>query len=383
MKRIFSILALASIVLWSSSCLKLQRPDNSEKEAEIAQAMEKFVMADYVTVEVPAGKIAVVTQKGTNDTIAVLPTTASILAPCSYTPAETKALGDPSIDIEIVSPAGFSFDDVNKKYWAYYTLVFEDSIVGDYDYNDLVLNICIDNTTSAKSPSLNDYIGKLFVRPIACGSTKKIGFGMQIGKNGKEILLTEDVRKDFFNGTEGFINTGKWQKEIMKFDVKEVYTQNSWLSDIYFFIQVGGTRLYAANANIKDKIVLDDHKCPYGMLITSVDGNIAYFNSLTPKDKDAMKDHGSTNYQDNILRKCRSWWLYPYEGVSLDKAYSINVNAKYKGWLDYILKNNNSSMYEFCYLKRSDKSQVFPSVNFRENGTLDPEKTVYYGNFTD
>lgn len=381
MKRIFSLLALASIVLWSSSCLKLQRPDNSEKEAEIAQAMEKFVMADYVTVEVPAGKIAVVTQKGTNDTIAVLPTTASILAPCSYTPAETKALGDPSIDIEIVSPAGFSFDDKNKKYWAYYTLVFEDSIVGDYDYNDLVLNICIDNTTSAKSPTLNDYIGKLFVRPIACGSTKKIGFGMQIGKNGEEILLTEDVRKDFFNGTEGFINTGKWQKEIMKFDVKEVYTQNSWLSDIYFFIQVGGTRLYAANANLKDKIVLDDNKCPYGMLITSVDGNIAYFNSLTPKDKDAMKDHGSTNYQDNILRKCRSWWLYPYEGVSLDEAYYYDVNSKYKGWLDCLLKTS-SSMYEFCYLKRSDKSQVFPSVNFREDGTLDPEKTVYYGNFT-
>ena len=380
MKRIFSILALASIVLWSSSCLKLQRPDNSEKEAEIAQAMEKFVMADYVTVEVPAGKIAVVTQKGTNDTIAVLPTTASILAPCSYTPAETKALGDPSIDIKIVSPAGFSFDDVNKKYWAYYTLVFEDSIVGDYDYNDLVLNICIDNTTSAKSPTLNDYIGKLFVRPIACGSTKKIGFGMQIGKNGKEILLTEDVRKDFFNGTEGFINTGKWQKEIMKFDVKEVYTQNSWLSDIYFFIQVGGTRLYAANANLKDKIVLDDHKCPYGMLITSVDGNVAYFNSLTKEDKNAMRDHGS-NAQDNILRKCRSWWLYPYEGVSLDEAYYYDVKSQYKGWLDCLLKTS-SSMYEFCYLKRSDKSQVFPSVNFREDGTLDPKKTVYYGNFT-
>ena len=381
MKRIFSLLALASIVLWSSSCLKLQRPDNSEKEAEIAQAMEKFVMADYVTVEVPAGKIAVVTQKGTNDTIAVLPTTASILAPCSYTPAETKALGDPSIDIEIVSPAGFSFDDKNKKYFAYYTLVFEDSIVGDYDYNDLVLNICIDNTTSAQSPSLNDYIGKLFVRPIACGSTKKIGFGMQIGKNGKEILLTEDVRKDFFNGTEGFINTGKWQKEIMKFDVKEVYTQNSWLSDIYFFIQVGGTRLYAANANLKDKIVLDDHMCPYGMLITSVDGNDAYFDALTQNDKDAMQDHGG-NAQDNIRRKCRSWWLYPYEGVSLDEAYYYNVNSKYKGWLDCLLKTS-SSMNELCYLKRSDKSQVFPSVNFREDGTLDPEKTVYYGNFTD
>lgn len=204
---------------------------------------------------------------------------------------------------------------------------------------------------------------------------------MQIGKNGKEILLTEDVRKDFFNGTEGFINTGKWQKEIMKFDVKEVYTQNSWLSDIYFFIQVGGTRLYAANANLKDKIVLDDKKCPYGMLITSVDGNVAYFDALTQKDKDAMKEHGS-NAKDIFLRKCRSWWLYPYEGVSLDEAYYYNVNSNYKGWLDCLLKTN-SSMYEFCYLKRSDKSQVFPSVNFREDGTLDPEKTVYYGKFTD
>ena len=121
------------------------------------------------------------------------------------------------------------------------------------------------------------------------------------------------------------------------------------------------------------------------MLITSVDGNDAYYDALTEEDRYAMRDHKrdyKNEAHDNVRRKCRSWWLYPYEGVSLDEAYYYNVNSKYKGWLDCLLKTS-SSMNELCYLKRSDKSQVFPSVNFREDGKLDPEKTVYYGNFTD
>ena len=254
MKRIFSLLALASIVLWSSSCLKLQRPDNSEKEAEIAQAMEKFVLTESVTVEVPEGKLAVVTLKGTTDTIAILPMTASIMVPSAsaFAEAETKAKGDPSINVSIINPTGgmnpghayhAGFSD------SYFTLAFEDSFKGDYDYNDLVLEIRLDNRKieGKKAPyTLEDFIGRLHIKPIACGSRNKIGFGIRIGKNGEDILLTDDVRRDYFDGAEGFINTASWQNGIMNFDVREIYSQTGWIVDLYFFIAVGNYHLYSA-----------------------------------------------------------------------------------------------------------------------------------------
>ena len=40
-------------------------------------------------------------------------------------------------------------------------------------------------------------------------------------------MLTDNVRRDYFDGREGFINTGKW------------------LGDLYFFIEVEGLRFYA------------------------------------------------------------------------------------------------------------------------------------------
>lgn len=372
MKRIFSILALASIVLWSSSCLKLQRPDNSEKEAEIAQAMEKFVLTESVTVEVPEGKLAVVTLKGTTDTIAVLPMTASIMVPSAsaFAEAETKAKGDPSINVSIINPtggmdvgharsAGFSY--------SYFTLAFEDSFVGDYDYNDLVLGICLHNykQEGKKAPyTVDDFVGSLKIKPIACGSSNKIGFGIRIGKDGKDILLTDDVRRDYFDGAEGFINTAKWQNGIMDFDVRTAYSQNTWIGDLYFFIAVGNSRLYAANTNIE---MLDKNKCPYGIVVSNVAGNDnIVFKNISAEDK--------AKYGDIPLFLSRTWWRYPYESVSLDEAYS---EKRPGGWFNFVLENNKS-MANVCYFDRAKEDKVFPSIVFREDGTVDPEKTLYY-----
>lgn len=372
MKRIFSILALASIVLWSSSCLKLQRPDNSEKEAEIAQAMEKFVLTESVTVEVPEGKLAVVTLKGTTDTIAVLPMTASIMVPSAsaFAEAETKAKGDPSINVSIINPtggmdvgharsAGFSY--------SYFTLAFEDSFVGDYDYNDLVLGICLHNykQEGKKAPyTVDDFVGSLKIKPIACGSSNKIGFGIRIGKDGKDILLTDDVRRDYFDGAEGFINTASWQNGIMDFDVRTAYSQNTWIGDLYFFIAVGNSRLYAANTNIE---MLDKNKCPYGIVVSNVAGNDnIVFKNISAEDK--------AKYGDIPLFLSRTWWRYPYESVSLDEAYS---EKRPGGWFNFVLENNKS-MANVCYFDRAKEDKVFPSIVFREDGTVDPEKTLYY-----
>ena len=372
MKRIFSILALASIVLWSSSCLKLQRPDNSEKEAEIAQAMEKFVLTESVTVEVPEGKLAVVTLKGTTDTIAILPMTASIMVPSAsaFAEAETKAKGDPSINVSIINPTGGM--DVGHARSAgfsnsYFTLAFEDSFVGDYDYNDLVLGICLHNykQEGKKAPyTLDDFIGSLKIKPIACGSRNKIGFGIRIGKDGKDILLTDDVRRDYFDGAEGFINTGSWQDGFMDFDVRTAYSQNTWIGDLYFFIAVGNSRLYAANTNIE---MLDKNKCPYGIVVSNVAGNDnIVFKNISAEDK--------AKYGDIPQFLSRTWWRYPYESVSLDEAYS---EKKPGGWFNFVLENNKS-MANVCYFDRAKENKVFPSIVFREDGTVDPEKTLYY-----
>ena len=294
MKRIFSILALASIVLWSSSCLKLQRPDNSEKEAEIAQAMEKFVLTESVTVDVPEGKLAVVTLKGTTDTIAILPMTASIMVPSAsaFAEAETKAKGDPSIDVNIINPTGGTNVPEGAKFagfsYSYFTLAFEDSFVGDYDYNDLVLGICLHNykQEGKKAPyTVDDFVGSLKIKPIACGSRNKIGFGIRIGKDGQDILLTDDVRRDYFDGAEGFINTASWQDGIMDFDVRTAYSQNTWIGDLYFFISVGNYHLYAANTNTNTMMV-DKNKCPYGIVVSNVAGNDnIVFKNISAEDK--------------------------------------------------------------------------------------------------
>ena len=378
MKRIFSILALASIVLWSSSCLKLQRPDNSEKEAEIAQAMEKFVLTESVTVDVPEGKLAVVTLKGTTDTIAILPMTASIMVPSAsaFAEAETKAKGDPSINVSIINPTGGM--DVGHARSAgfsnsYFTLAFEDSFVGDYDYNDLVLGICLHNYNQEgkKAPyTVDDFVGSLKIKPIACGSRNKIGFGIRIGKDGQDILLTDDVRRDYFDGAEGFINTASWQDGIMNFDVREIYSQTGWIGDLYFFIAVGNYHLYAANTNIQ---MLDKNKCPYGIIVSSVTGNdTEVYGKLTPEDEVAQREVPTKESKF----KCRTWWRYPYESVSLNEAYPKDKNGS--GWFDFVL-NKNSSMREVCYFGRANVEKVFPSIVFREDGTVDPKKTVYYG----
>ena len=375
MKRIFSILALASIVLWSSSCLKLQRPDNSEKEAEIAQAMEKFVLTESVTVDVPEGKLAVVTLKGTTDTIAILPMTASIMVPSAsaFAEAETKAKGDPSIDVDIIDPTGGMNVTEGAKYAgfsdSYFTLAFEDSFVGDYDYNDLVLGICLHNykQEGKKAPyTVDDFVGSLKIKPIACGSRNKIGFGIRIGKDGQDILLTDDVRRDYFDGAEGFINTASWQDGIMDFDVRTAYSQNSWIGDLYFFISVGNYHLYAANTNTNTMMV-DKNKCPYGIVVSNVAGNDnIVFKNISAEDK--------AKYGDIPLFLSRTWWRYPYESVSLDEAYS---EKRPSGWFSYVLENNKS-MANVCYFDRAKENKVFPSIVFREDGTVDPEKTLYY-----
>ncbi|MDD5910664.1 MAG: hypothetical protein PUC61_00795 [Bacteroidales bacterium] len=346
----------------------------------ILETLETFVMTQNLTIDVPEGKIAVVTMKDTDDTLAVLPMTASIMVPCSFNSVQTKALGDSSYTVKYITPKSEKFQSDKFIYDTYFTLAFEDSRIGDYDYNDLVLNFCLDNraTTSKSIYTTDDFHGRLIVNPIALGSTKIIGFGIRIGENGEDILLTDNVRRDYFDGREGFINTGKWQKDILKFDNKVIYQQDKWLGDLYFFIEVDGLRFYAVNAINQDKM-LDEKRCPYGIVISNVTGNDQNVCSkMTDQEKKSIKDHPSNS--SDVIMKCRTWWRYPLENVTLDDAYYIKCNKQYAGWFDFVLKKKES-MSNVCYFDRADEDMIFPSIVFKEDGSLDTDKTVYYNKF--
>ena len=164
----------------------------------------------------------------------------------------------------------------------------------------------------------------------------------------------------------------------MTFDNKVIYEQDKWLGDLYFFIEVDGLRFYAVNAINNDKM-LDENRCPYGIVISNVSGNGEnVYDKMTDDEKNAIKDHPSN--PSDVIMKCRTWWRYPLENVTLDDAYYIKCNKQYSGWFDFVLKRKES-MSNVCYFDRADENMIFPSIVFKEDGSLDTDKTVYYNKF--
>ena len=102
MKRILLATFIILTVLGNWSCNKFDDMKKADQEL-ILETLETFVMTQNLTIDVPEGKIAVVTMKDTDDTLAVLPMTASIMVPCSFNSVQTKALGDSSYTIEYIT----------------------------------------------------------------------------------------------------------------------------------------------------------------------------------------------------------------------------------------------------------------------------------------
>ena len=118
--------------------------------------------------------------------------------------------------------------------------------------------------------------------------------------------------------------------------------------------------------------MLDKNKCPYGIIVSSVAGNdTEVYGKLTPKEEEAQREVSS---KDSKF-KCRTWWRYPYESVSIDDAYPRNDK---EGWFTFLI-TKPTTLAEVCYFNRAKEGKVFPSIAYREDGTLDPKKTVYYG----
>lgn len=128
----------------------------------------------------------------------------------------------------------------------YSTLCFEDTKNGDYDYNDLIIEV-----HSKLIYAGNRYKVKHEITPIALGSSKNISLYFETF-NGNIYFITDDCRRDLFNGNFGFINTEGKFKQYKKHPLKiyELGNQNNWNNTrINWFIEVDGKRMYIATSN--------------------------------------------------------------------------------------------------------------------------------------
>lgn len=321
-KYIFTLVLLFSVIM--SACVKA--PSIEQPEEISNESLAVFNNINSVeTLQVPAkaGKITVVTFNG--DIICLTKTPTSI--PVPKTGAASKA--NDAIQISYVDDSNPEYVEAlgenNQTMEIWQTLAFEDSVVGDYDYNDLVIHLCQQKTIDKKDIELF-HIG---IHPIAYGATKTFRLGCDIYYKGilvkENISVAENARNLFkenngsiFPGTE-MLNTFR-QNFYTNFFTK-VLTMDATgtnLSDIQiiWFIDVdanaegkGGKRLYAVNNKYS---FLDGNKRPYGIIITD--------NGKTSEDFDA---------NPNKLDHCSSWFEYPKEIKNISDCYPT-----FNSWLN-------------------------------------------------
>lgn len=177
----------------------------------------------------------------------------------------TKAAENPGIKIDY----GILKDiDTYSHYWQ--AVMFEDSEVGDYDYNDLIIHV----RNEVKSPWGKDYdLLQIDIQPIALGGMKEISLGCILSDK-TEHIVSMNVREDLFLGKSGFINTmSKFDPIRYKLEpwITEYKLPRNSLSSIAWFIEVSGRRYYAISAELdyKNYNMFDSRKMPYGLVVYS------------------------------------------------------------------------------------------------------------------
>lgn len=181
----------------------------------------------------------------------------------------TRSLG--VLDVEDKGNSSF----INKKG----VLLFEDITNGDNDYNDFVCYIdeVIELKKNGNMPKYN-----VTVRPIAMGNELPLQFGAEIlidNEVWKDFLISEDVRKDFYNGNKGYegkgyINTVKGADVIKGKTIEDKnYQANGTIKEFThvttnYYIVVNGVKRYACDSS---KATLTDNNVPFGLFIPFVE----------------------------------------------------------------------------------------------------------------
>jgi len=133
-----------------------------------------------------------------------------------------------------------------------FTAAFEDTRNGDNDYNDFVCFITRNKKEIGSHPNWSVKI-TMYIQPIAFGAGTVLQFGMTL-PDGRDTIFTNNIQRDLFPGTTGFVNTTDVTDVYFTADtnhiIKFTYIQPGRVSASYpfhpFIINQSGEKLYVA-----------------------------------------------------------------------------------------------------------------------------------------
>src|SRR5574344_1382042 len=183
---------------------------------------------------------------------------------------------------------------------------YEDTKNGDNDYNDFVCAITkhVDVDNSNGNHSTHTMQVRVYVKPIALGAggyKDSLAFGVKFS-DGTVWMATDNIRRDFFNNDEPYINTradqvASWSGSYVVYNIVKRYVKtfynlttqnnsnsaNSNLARISPFVINKATHdtIYVAVENHNDELytysnVISTKGIPYGLAISTTNGPVRY-----------------------------------------------------------------------------------------------------------
>lgn len=266
-------------------------------------------IAPFASYEVPTkeGEVTIVTYG--DDTLAITGIPMVIEVP-KYALRNTTKSGD-GIKVQYSTDAKFEGYKDTGTSQARFTLFFEDTRNGDDDYNDMILAI---NRTEVINKDI--VTCRFEIYPIALGATKDFKLGFVEERNGKEIIVAENCRRDLFGGRTGFINTVPEIAMVTDFDKFETpeYIWNR--SDVWgrtfinWFIETDTERMYIA---LSEKVVNQE--------------NIQIFGNDKGRPFGIAMPWNNAKPYDIILGKSGPY--YPVENSPIQKLY-----GNFEDWIN-------------------------------------------------
>lgn len=289
------LLCIMVLLLFLGSC---ERKEALFTAANIKERAKNCEVFEDFTVPVKEGYTTFVTFN--KDTLAVTNESITIKIPKGSDLGTKSGDNGLNIDFGVVQA-----DKIYSSYWQ--AIMFEDSEKGDYDYNDLIIHV----RNECQRPSNQNYnLQNISIQPIALGSIKQIKLGCILADKSIHII-SENVRKDLFEGQKGYINT-ETDKAPHWYSLKETLMNHQLPknvnSSIAWFIEVDGKTYYAVGTalNYNDYAIFNNEGMPYGL--------VAY-----------------------------STFSYPEENVSIHKAY-----PGFQDWISNGTPNIGASVSKFC-----------------------------------
>lgn len=347
MTKIKNFMILIASLFLLSYCNNKNLYDEESNDNTMPNSMQEL------KVDVPTGKYAVLLFGG--DTLAVCTESTTIMAPnvsaSTVSKSSSRAYGANDITINYLDATGSS-NKIENKQQVFQVVAFEDSKVGDYDYNDLIFHAKIYHKGNERS---------IFFDPIAMGAKKNIALGCVITmSNGTpwDNIIFDNTRAELFDGREGYINTLAGQ-ELYKYETaKKIILPSTLKGDIKsvdWYINVDkNQKLFAVSNNYKYS---DDNNRPFGLVFTSINKNYYY------------------NYVPGYKTACGSdWWNYPAENHSIDEVYYFTETFWTKQSSDFTIFSTQD--------KNNIKSENYiKAIVVDENNEDKENKSLYSINF--